>query len=146
MSFDVSKMLPHDHPMILIDQLITSDQTTAITQATIKNQYPFTSGIIGTWIGLELMAQSAAVLAKTLNTSNEKAKLGFLLGSRRFIAHVSEFIPGQVVSIAINLDPDSIGGPMVNANGAIKDASGNLLCEASLTLFEPNNDDLFLNL
>ena len=142
---ELSQMLPHSDPMILVDKLISSDKGSAVIEATIKNQYPFTSGSIGTWVGLEFMAQAAAVLAKLSNTEDtDRAKLGFLLGSRRFIAHVPEFIPGQKISISINIDHAGSNGPMVNATGVIKDEAGRVICDASLTLFEPKDDALYL--
>ena len=144
MTLDLSSMLPHDHPMILVDRLLSSDDLSAVIEATIRDEYPFTSGAIGTWVGLEFMAQAAAILAKISGPHEERAKLGFLLGSRKFTAHTPEFIPGQKVLIAVHLDPDNLGGPMVNAMGFIRNESGALLCEASLTLYEPNNDALYL--
>ena len=46
--------------------------------------------------------------------------------------------------IEINLDPESIGLPTINASGVIKDALGDPICEGTLTLFEPNDDALYL--
>ena len=147
MTFDVSSMLPHDHPMILTDELISSDSNSAVVGAIIKSDYPFVAGSIGTWVGLEFMAQAAALLAKLSNSGScEDAKLGFLLGSRGFVAHVPEFVPGQKVLISITLDPNDIAGPIVNALGVIKDVNGGVLCDASLTLYEPNDDALYLKL
>jgi len=144
MTLDISSMLPHDHPMIFVDKLISSDDVSAVVEATIKDEYPFTSENIGTWIGLEFMAQAAAILANLAEPHGEKAKLGFLLGSRKFTAHAPKFIPGQKIFISINLDSEVLAGPTVNATGIIKSASGEMLCEASLTLYEPNDDALYL--
>lgn len=142
---ELEKMLPHKPPMVLVDRLISNDAHSAIVEATIKDDYPFTSGSIGAWVGLELIAQSAAVLAKlTKQASADKASLGFLLGSRSFTAYIPEFTPGQKVLVEVKLDPASEGQVMVNARGKVKDASGQVICEGTLTLYEPNDDALYL--
>lgn len=144
MTLDILSFLPHDHPMILVDRLLSSDHVSAVIEATIRDEYPFTSGGIGTWVGLEFMGQAAAIVAKISGPHEEKAKLGFLLGSRKFTAHTPEFIPGQKIVISINLDSEGLCGPTVNAIGVIKNQSGVVLCEASLTLYEPNDNALYL--
>lgn len=145
MTSALEQMLPHRSPMVLVDRLISSDNHSAIVEATIKDGYPFAGESIGAWVGLELMAQSAAVLAKlTKQANSENAALGFLLGSRSFTAHVPEFVPGQKVTVEIELDPASEGQIMVNARGRIKDVAGQVICEGALTLYEPNDDALYL--
>lgn len=142
----VEQLLPHAPPMVLVDRLVSNTDHSVVVEATIRSDYPFTGGSIGSWVGLELMAQSAAALAKTTRQpESDKPALGFLLGSRSFVAHIPEFIPGQKVTIEIVLDPAVEGQVMVSAKGGIKDASGQVICEGSLTLLEPNNDALYLS-
>jgi predicted hotdog family 3-hydroxylacyl-ACP dehydratase len=144
MTLDLSSVLPHDHPMIMVDKLVSSDNKSAVIEVTIKDNYPFTNGKIGTWIGLEFMAQSAAVLAKISNLDDgEEPRLGFLVGTRKFIANLPEFIPRQKVLISVNLDSSEITSPMVNVSGVIKDTSGVVICEASLTLYRPKDNFLY---
>ena len=146
MSSELEQMLPHKSSMVLVDRLISSNDHSAIVEATIKDDYPFAGESVGTWVGLELMAQSAAVLAKlTKQAHSDKASLGFLLGSRSFTAHVPKFTPGQKVTIEIELDPAGEGQTMVNARGMVKDPTGQVICEGSLTLYEPNDDALYLS-
>jgi predicted hotdog family 3-hydroxylacyl-ACP dehydratase len=132
--------------MLLLDRLISGNDCSVVVEATIKNDYPFSIGGAGSWIGLELMAQSAAVLSR-LRKSDRSAEpsLGFLLGSRSFIAHVPEFTPGQKVTIEVQIDPESLTQPTISASGIIKDDSGCPICEGTLTLFEPNDDALYLS-
>ena len=92
------------------------------------------------------MAQSAAVLSRLRKSDKSvEPSLGFLLGSRSFIAHVPVFTPGQKVTIEIQLDPDSLAQPTITASGIIKDDSGCAICEGTLTLLEPNDDALYLS-
>ena len=146
MSSELIGMLPHGSSMLLVDRLISSNDSSVVIEATIKDDYPFSNGFTGTWIGLELMAQSAAVLSRLRNSDKSaEPSLGFLLGSRSFIAHAPEFTPGQKVTIEIQLDPDSPAQPTITAYGIIKDDAGRAICEGTLTLLEPNDDALYLS-
>ena len=146
MNSKLTGMLRHASSMLLVDRLVSSNDYSILIEATIKDDYPFSNGVAGSWIGLELMAQSAAVLSR-LRRSDESTKpsLGFLLGSRSFIAHTPEFTPGQNVTIEIQLDPESLAQPTITVSGIIKDDSGRAICEGTLTLLEPNDDALYLS-
>ncbi len=146
MNSELTGMLPHASSMLLVDRLVSSNDCSIVIEAIIKDDYPFTNGIVGSWIGLELMAQSAAVLSRLRKSDKSvEPSLGFLLGSRSFIAHVPVFTPGQKVTIEIQLDPDSLAQPTITASGIIKDDSGCAICEGTLTLLEPNDDALYLS-
>ena len=146
MNSELTGMLPHASSMLLVDRLVSSNDCSIVIEAIIKDDYPFTNGIVGSWIGLELMAQSAAVLSRLRKSDKSvEPSLGFLLGSRSFIAHVPVFTPGQTVTIEIQLDPDSLAQPTITASGIIKDDSGCAICEGTLTLLEPNDDALYLS-
>ena len=64
MSSKLGGLLPHAAPMLLVDELISSTHHSAVVGVTIRDSYPFSQGEVGTWLGIELMAQSAAVLSK----------------------------------------------------------------------------------
>ena len=146
MNSELTGMLPHASSMLLVDRLVSSNDCSIVIEAIIKDDYPFTNGIVGSWIGLELMAQSAAVLSRLRNSDNSpEPSLGFLLGSRSFIAHIPEFIPGQKVTIEIQLDLGSLAQSTITASGIIKDDSGRPICEGTFTLLEPNDDALYLS-
>ena len=146
MSSELTGMLPHASSMLLVDRLISSNDCSIIIEATIKDDYPFSNGVPGSWVGLELMAQSAAALSRLRNSDKSvEPSLGFLLGSRSFIAHAPEFTSGQKVTIEIQLDPDSLAQPTITAYGIIKDDAGRAICEGTLILLEPNDDALYLS-
>ena len=146
MNSELIGMLPHASSMLLVDRLVSSNDCSVVIETTIKDDYPFSNGVAGSWIGLELMAQSAAVLSRLRNSEKAlKPSLGFLLGSRSFIAHLPEFAPGQKVTIEVQIDPESLTQPTITASCIIKDDSGCLICEGTLTLLEPNDDALYLS-
>lgn len=145
MSHDLAALLPHKRPMLLLDRLIASDKDGVTVEIIVRKEYPFTGHIIGSWIGLEFMAQTAGVLA-AINSSGsaEEPQLGFLLGTRRYTAHVPEFYPGQKLRVDVTIEPPN-GSQIMSAKGVIADEAGILLCEASLTLYQPGNDAIYLN-
>ena len=146
MNSELIGMLPHASSMLLVDRMVSSNDCSVVIEATIRADYPFSNGIAGSWIGLELMAQSAAVISRLRNSEkSKKPSLGFLLGCRSFIAYIPEFTPGQKVTIEVQLDPESLAQPTISASGIIKDDSGCLICEGTLTLLEPNDDALYLS-
>lgn len=146
MTSELEQMLPHKSSMVLVDRLISNNDCSAVVEAIIKDDYPFTSGPIGTWVGLELIAQSAAILSKlTKQVNADKVALGFLLGSRSFTAHVPQFAPGQKVSVEVEVEPAGEGQVMINAHGRVKALSGDVICEGSLTLYESNDNTLYLS-
>ena len=145
MNSTLDGLLPHAAPMLLVDELISSTDHSVVVGVTIRDSYPFSQVDIGSWLGMELMAQSAAVLSKLRSQQqSEKPTLGFLLGCRSFVAHTPAFVPGQQILIEIELDPESQGQATISASGVIKDISGQLICEGVLTLYEPHDDALYL--
>ena len=145
MRHDLAALLPHKYPMLLLDRLITSDKDSIAVEITVRQDYPFTGHIIGSWIGLEFMAQTAGVLAAINSSrSTEEPQLGFLLGTRRYTAQVPEFHPGQKLRVSVTIETPN-GSKMMSAKGLIADEAGSLLCEASLTLYQPGDDAIYLN-
>lgn len=146
MSSKLGSLIPHAASMLLVDELISSTDHSAVVGVTIRDSYPFSQGDIGSWLGMELMAQSAAVLSRLRSKQHSnKPLLGFLLGCRSFVAHIATFVPGQQILVEIGLDPESRGQETISAAGVIRDISGRLLCEGVLTLYEPHDDALYLS-
>ena len=141
----LAQYLPHDVPMVLIDKLIQYDDSSITVQAIIKDKYPFTNGTIGSWIGLEFMAQAAGVFA-ALHRKNASGNinLGFLLGSRNFISHTPTFTPGETVTISVSTEFTSDNG-LSAATGIILNDQERVLCEASLTLYQDHNGTFSLD-
>ncbi|WP_397390614.1 hypothetical protein [Polynucleobacter sp.] len=141
---DLAKLLPHDAPMVLIDRLISYEENKIVVEVTIKDEYPFCGPFIGPWVAIEFMAQAAGVHAElTKPNPDEEVKIGFLLGTRRFTSNVSEFIPGSTVTVSVIREFTSDEGVSA-ATGTVFDSIGNILCEASLSLFQAKDNTLYL--
>jgi predicted hotdog family 3-hydroxylacyl-ACP dehydratase len=93
--------LPHRGRMRLIDRVERCDDTTIACTATVRQDGLFT-GTDGmpAWIGIELMAQAAAAWAGARARADGGApRVGFLVGARRYEAHVPMFTIGAELNV-----------------------------------------------
>lgn len=99
----IQSLLPHSGTMILLDRFVAADEERLCAEVVIRPDSLF-SGVdgVGSWIGIEYMAQSIAAFAgyKT-RLSRESVKVGFLLGTRHFHANCTWFRAGAVLWILV---------------------------------------------
>jgi predicted hotdog family 3-hydroxylacyl-ACP dehydratase len=127
--------------MILVDSLIATTGDTVVVKVRVRSDYPFLAEsdakTIGAWIGIEFIAQAAAVLSGLAQYQcGVSVKPGFLLGTRKYISHVAYFHPGDELLISLQRDFQSEQG-LAAVNACISDMQGKKLCEAIITLFQP---------
>lgn len=97
--FSVEKMLPHEFPMILIDEIIeiNLDKHFIKTKVQIKDTMPFfdkTLNGISSVVGIEFMAQSIGCYS-FLKRYENSPKIGFLLGTRIYNNAIEKFENGK---------------------------------------------------
>lgn len=86
MTTDINKYLPHRYPMQLIDSILDVNAKLARCRTTVTTNNIFYDPIIGgiySWVGLELMAQTAGIFAYLSNPQTEP-QVGFLISMRKF--------------------------------------------------------------
>ncbi|MAZ66773.1 MAG: 3-hydroxylacyl-ACP dehydratase [Kangiellaceae bacterium] len=90
MTYSVEELLPHSAPMILVDRLVDYGEEHVVAEIDLDDQHPFfQDGAIPGWVGIELMAQSVGLFAGIeQRKNNEDITVGFLVGTRRYEAHV----------------------------------------------------------
>lgn len=140
---DLAKYLPHKTPMILIDSLVEITAESVVVKVVVRNDYPFiqdtNTTTIGAWLGIEFIAQAAALLSGfTQMNHDETINPGFLLGTRKYISHVPYFNQGDELLISVQRDFQSEEG-LAAVTGVISDKQGTKLCEAIVTLFQPKH-------
>lgn len=86
MSESVLEYLPHQPPMVLIDELIEAGENYAVSRLTVKPTTPFVAQQgLPAWAGIELMAQTVSLFAGVRGKRQGcPPKIGFLLGTRRY--------------------------------------------------------------
>ena len=103
--FTIEQVLPHDHPMILLDQLIEFSENSASCACTVTPQSLFFDAKLNgvpSYVGIEYMAQSIAAYANANELSqNRSVEIGFLVSSRKYKCEFSVFEQGMALTINV---------------------------------------------
>lgn len=104
-NYDLSKVLPHKKPMILIDDILTINLAKKTLTATVEikdDSLFFDKSIngISSVLGIEYMAQTIGCYAYFKN--NQKTpNIGFLLGTRLYNNALAVFEKGENFNITV---------------------------------------------
>jgi predicted hotdog family 3-hydroxylacyl-ACP dehydratase len=136
--------LPHRAPMILLDRIISLSEEEVMTEVTIREDSPFFDGQgVGAWVGMEYMAQTIGVLGGHLSTAQGEAiKIGFLLGTRRYDAHCALFKVGMALRITAQSELQAANGLWSFACLIQEDKTQQILAQANLKVYQPENLDI----
>jgi len=104
-NFPISKMLPHEFPMVLIDEIIevNFEKNYLRAKVKIKEGMPFfdkTTNGISSIAGIEFMAQTIGCYSYLKSGENEP-KMGFLLGTRMYNNIVEQYENGKEYFIKV---------------------------------------------
>ena len=94
----LGELLPHTGAMALLDAVVAHDGVTTVCSAQIGPDHAFADpdGSVPSWVGLDLMAQCAAVHGGLVaRKAGQPVRPGLLLGSRRLSLATTAFSPGQ---------------------------------------------------
>lgn len=147
MSFpDIDGLVPHSGAMSLLDKVVSADAENLCAEVRIHAGsvfYDAQENGVGSWVGIEYMAQAIAAHAGYLaRQAGEPVKIGFLLGARRYEALLPLFGEGGVLQVHVHR---ALQGD--NGLGAFEcriDAAGVTLAQATVTVFQPENATQFL--
>jgi predicted hotdog family 3-hydroxylacyl-ACP dehydratase len=137
---DIAALLPHDRPMILIDAVLSCDETSIAAATTIGDGTLFlTPEGVPNYIGIEYMAQACGAYAGAhALAAGEKVRVGFLLGTRRYAAQIPWFRRGDRLAIAaVVVYRDS----EMSVFDCRIEIDGRLAAEARLNLYQPGAAD-----
>jgi len=142
----IRDLVPHDGEMVLLDRVLSADDENLCAEVSIKPETLFceASGV-GAWVGIEYMAQAIAAHAGYLaQLRGEAVKVGFLLGSRRYECSQPLFALGSVLHVQVHKALQGDNGLGAFECQISDGASGVLLANATITVFQPNNVKDFL--
>ena len=139
---EILALIPHRQPMLLINQMIHLDKSHAVALVVIDEDAPFYEPGKGvpTWIGIEYMGQTAALIAGyRLKHGLLPPHVAFLLGTRNFSTMSEYFAPGTVLRVtakenAVVADGFAKFDGVIENNGA-QQSSVEPLAKASLSVF-----------
>lgn len=105
-----ARYLPHEAPMVLLDQVISVTNTEAHCQVKVTHQSilkPFldATGQLPSWFALELMAQTVGVWSgwHRLTQGKEHISLGMILGARELLCQAATFPTDTTLDIRVTL-------------------------------------------
>ena len=131
-------LLPHRTPMQLLQRIIQVSDKTASAEVVISTASPFycVEQGVPSWIGVEYMGQTAALIAGLqLQTGKCQPHLGLLLGTRSYSAHVAWFQVGQSLTVSCT-EAAVVGDGLATFLCEIHcTASQDLLASAKLSVF-----------
>jgi 3-oxoacyl-[acyl-carrier-protein] synthase-1 len=147
----VAALLPHGGAMVLLDRLLAIDEDSVCAEVTIGPGSVFhdpLNGGVGAWVGIEYMAQTIAAHAgHAALERGEPAKVGFLLGARRYEARQPLFATGSVLHIHARRALQGDNGLMafdcrieIVDNGICSTAA-----TATVAVFQPPDAGVFLS-
>jgi len=143
---DIKSLVPHAGTMSLLDSLVAVDADTLTARVAIGPRTLFCDGAaVGAWVGVEYMAQAVAAHAgHAARLRGEPVRVGFLLGSRRYACTVPAFPVGSVLRIHVECTLQGETGLGAFDCRIHDDADGRELASATITVFQPDNVEEFL--
>ncbi len=143
---DPSCYLPHDPPMLLIDEVLQADDTSCQCLSVVspkKRLAPFlnSDGSLPSLVGTELIFQSIGVYSGIQNQrlNRPKISVGMALGMRDFKMNCRTFAKDSklLISVDMLMNDDSVGC----FYGCIKEAD-TILCSGRFTVYRPSDDEI----
>ena len=143
---DIHTLVPHSGAMSLLGRLLAADEETLDAQVTIKPDSMFCDGsAVGAWVGVEYMAQAVAAHAgHAAKLRGEPVRVGFLLGTRRYTCSVAAFAVGSVLNIHVQRALQAENGLGAFDCRILEAGEGRELASATITVFQPDNVEEFL--
>lgn len=134
----ISELLPHDAPMLLLDELVAVSDTSAHCRLTPTAEHFFfdkgAGGVPG-FVGIELMAQAVAAWdGYHARLQGKEPAVGFLLGCRQYLADCPLFEGNQVLDIYA--EQVTVSQTLVVFRCRIEH-SGQVLASSQLNVFVP---------
>ncbi|KXF80173.1 ApeP family dehydratase [Enterovibrio coralii] len=139
----ITELVPHRPPMLLVDELVNADKTSAHCRAKLTKQHPFfdvSLNGIPAWIGIELMAQTIATWAGYQDYLIGKTPaIGFLVGTRKYTSDRPYFPLGSTLDIKVE-EVMNDGGMSVFACHI--ELEGLQVATCQLSTYEPSTEEL----
>ena len=138
----VAELVPHRGTLSLLTRVLEADDGHAVAEVDIPGTGLF-SRPQGTpsWLGIEYMAQTIAAWAGArARRRGQKPRIGYLLGTRRYVTAEPWFAPGSTLQVRVSCELTGSNG-MGQFSCTIADASGRELATAMVSVFEPETND-----
>jgi predicted hotdog family 3-hydroxylacyl-ACP dehydratase len=144
-SWPIEHLLPHAAPMILLDRVLGYDTSRLIAEVVTTPNFPFvTERGLPIHVGIELMAQACGAFAGCLAVQEgAPAKIGLLLGTRRFVGHRAYLPIGARIEVRVDLVVRDADMAVFGCSLHLAEA---LAAEAQLSVYQPQSDEALVAL
>ena len=143
---EITDLLPHQGPMVLIDALVDHDDSRTVCQVEITPRSRFVEPGMGVpnWVGIEYIAQTiAAHSGSEAMLRGDPVSVGFLLGTRALNFATEYFTVGQRLRVEVTNEWNN--EHLGSFRGLIFDeATGEELVAGRITVFNPEDAEEFL--
>lgn len=139
----VEHLLPHDHPMILIDEIGSWHEHGLTANVTVRPDSLFIEpNGVPAWVGIEYMGQAIAAHAGLCaRRDGQPIRIGFLVGTRRYEPGCSHFPLGTTLEVTVDAITSNTTGLRVFECRITGDG---ISANANLNVFMPDNVAGFL--
>jgi predicted hotdog family 3-hydroxylacyl-ACP dehydratase len=140
----VEAYIPHRGAMRFIDRLVSLGPEHVVVEADVRADQLFVQGgQLPAWVGVELMAQAIAAWAggQALGRG-EAVRIGFLLGTRRYVSDCTGFAVGTVLTIEARAELVADNGLGMFACRIL--VAGVEQARAHVSVFEPKDGQSYL--
>ena len=144
MKYNMSDLLPHRAPAILIDDVVDWNEISASVNVLIRQGIPFFNEENGVpaHVGLEYMAQCCGAYAGLQGLAqNIQPRLGFLLGTRDYKCIQPWFLHGTTLIVSAR---EIFRHENMGSFACTITCDGIELASAQLNVFQPDNPAEFL--
>lgn len=141
--YRVADLVPHSGRMSLLTSITGhgEDRLTAQVVITKDSMFADSTGV-PSWVGLEYLAQAIGAFAGLQERLNGGApKLGFLLGTRKYLCSTDYFLPGDRLELTVIRNMQAENG--LSAFECTLQGNG-YTASASLNVFQPEDAEQFL--
>jgi predicted hotdog family 3-hydroxylacyl-ACP dehydratase len=144
----ITDLVPHSGAMSWLDRVIEADAESLLAQATVRADHLLVrDGQLSASAGVEYMAQAAAAWAGYQRhmraDADGAARIGFLLGTRRYQSSRAAFHVGDVLHISVQRLFQAENG--LGQFECVIRVDGAEVARASLNVFGPDDPEAFLN-
>lgn len=134
---EIDTLVPHAAPMLLLRRVLEHSPEETVCEVDTADSTLFVDGLgrVPAWVGLEYMAQCAAVHGGlAAHMAGTLPPMGMLLGTRRLELVVGSFEIGQILRVAARRV--HAGTQMLSFAAAIHDGcGGRVLAEARINIY-----------
>jgi predicted hotdog family 3-hydroxylacyl-ACP dehydratase len=143
MIYSVAELVPHSGKMSLLTAILDygDDWLEAEVEITRDSMFADAHGVPA-WIGVEYLAQTiAAYSGLQERLKGGKPKIGFLLGTRKYLCNAERFAIGQ--KLRLKVTPEVEGANGLNVFNCDLQGQGTH-ASALINVFQPEDADAFL--